>query len=150
MKPTKAAIIFASLTGNNAEIADFICEQLKVRKITVVLKEISQSDAFKLKNFDLVIIVLYTYAQGDLPPESLDFFDDLVSLTLKGVSFAAIGSGDHWYGNFCQAVLTFDQQFEKCQANRAAFPLLIEDRMTQIDQKKINSWLDQLFNNIKY
>ncbi|WP_236251436.1 flavodoxin domain-containing protein, partial [Lactiplantibacillus plantarum] len=70
----KAEIIYASLTGNNEEIAEIIQNQLREHHVDTNFTEIGQADAFDLPVADLIVIVPYTYGEGDLPEEGLDFF----------------------------------------------------------------------------
>ncbi|MFT8823333.1 flavodoxin domain-containing protein [Liquorilactobacillus satsumensis] len=140
----KAVVVFASLTGNNLEIAEFISKQLKAKKINTDLREISQCDPFSLKNVDLIIIVSYTYAAGNLPLEALNFYEDLENTVLTNIVFGITGSGDSWYGNFGKAVLKFDREMAKTGALRGASPLLIDDKMTISDQNRLSAWLTKL------
>lgn len=113
-------IIFATITGNNEEIADVISESLENKNFTVDVEEISQADAFDLENFDAVVVCPYTYDGGSLPEEGLDFFDDLEEVDLTGKFYAVAGSGDEFYGDdFCVAVDKFDAQLAKSGATKA-------------------------------
>ena len=48
-------VVFATITGNNEDVADIIAEALENKGITVDVEEISQVDAFDLEEFDGVI-----------------------------------------------------------------------------------------------
>ena len=53
----KAEIIYASLTGNNEEIAEIIQNQLREHHVDTNFTEIGQADAFDLPVADLIVIV---------------------------------------------------------------------------------------------
>lgn len=121
-----AKIIYATITGNNEKLADLIIERLSRNHIATVKEEISLSDAETLLNFDLIILVPYTYDLGALPDEGLDFYDDLATLDLTGIKYAVAGSGDDFYGSdFCKAVDIFDLAFQATNATKATANLKI-------------------------
>ncbi|USS92933.1 flavodoxin [Fructilactobacillus ixorae] len=97
---TQAHVVFATITGNNEDIADIVTEGLEDLGLTVKETEISQTDSDELLASDLIVICPYTYDEGNLPEEGLDFFDDLADLDLTGKIFGVAGSGDVFYQEF--------------------------------------------------
>ncbi len=43
----------------------------------------------------------YTYGDGELPDEMMDFYEDLVDLNLNGKIHGVVDSGDNFYDEFC-------------------------------------------------
>ena len=114
-------VVFATITGNNEDVADIIAEALENKGITVDVEEISQVDAFDLEEFDGVIACPYTYDEGALPDEGMDFYEDLADVDLSGKVYGVAGSGDTFYGEyFCTAVDDFGTQLAKAGATKGA------------------------------
>lgn len=117
-----AVVIFASLTGNTEEAAEIVASVLEQEyDINVEIYDAMQADAEDFLDFDLCFLGSYTYGiDGILPDEMLDFYDDLGELDLTDKVFGVFGSGDHFYEIFCGAVDTFEEQFIKTGATKAA------------------------------
>ena len=104
-----AKIVFASMTGNTEEIADIVADKLKELGLEVDIDECTTVDAEEFLEADIAIIASYTYGDGELPDEIVDFYEDLASLDLTGKIYGVVGSGDTFYDEFCKAVDDFDR-----------------------------------------
>ncbi|MDD1388052.1 flavodoxin [Pediococcus pentosaceus] len=121
-----AKVVFATITGNNEDCADIITEALEDLGVEVDETEISQTDAAELKDYDINVIVPYTYDEGALPEEGMDFFDDLAELDLSDKIFGVAGSGDTFYAEYyCLAVDKFSEAMTKAHAIQGAENLKI-------------------------
>ena len=121
-----AKVVFATITGNNEDCADIITEALEDLAVEVDETEISQTDAAELKDYDINVIVPYTYDEGALPEEGLDFYDDLDDLDLSGKIYGVAGSGDTFYEEFyCVAVDKFSEALTKANATKGTADLKI-------------------------
>lgn len=121
-----AKVVFATITGNNEDCADIITEALEDLGVEVDETEISQTDAAELKDYDINVIVPYTYDEGALPEEGLDFYDDLDDLDLSGKIYGVAGSGDTFYEEFyCVAVDKFSEALTKANATKGTADLKI-------------------------
>lgn len=60
----KAQVVYATLTGNNEDVADIIIEALENADVTVKKSEISQTEVDELEDVDIAVVVPYTYDQG--------------------------------------------------------------------------------------
>lgn len=121
-----AKVVFATITGNNEDCADIITEALEDLGVEVNETEISQTDAAELKDYDINVIVPYTYDEGALPEEGLDFYDDLADLDLSGKIYGVAGSGDTFYEEFyCVAVDKFSEALTKANATKGTADLKI-------------------------
>ncbi|MCK8617217.1 flavodoxin domain-containing protein [Fructobacillus sp. M158] len=116
-----AQVVFATITGNNEAVADNIIAILKDQGVQVEKSEISQTEPEELAKYDLAFLVPYTYDEGSLPDEGLDYFDDLADVSLSNLTYGIAGSGDTFYeGYYCLALDQFDEQMQKAGAKRAA------------------------------
>ena len=106
---TLAKIVYASMTGNTEEIAD----------IEVEIDECTQVDAADFEEADICVVATYTYGDGDLPDEIVDFYEDLQEIDLSGKIFGVCGSGDTFYDDFCKSVDDFEAVFTQIGAKKA-------------------------------
>ena len=115
-----AKIVFASMTGNTEEIADIVADKLKELGLEVDIDECTMVDAEEFLEADIAIVASYTYGDGELPDEIIDFYEDLASLDLTGKVYGVVGSGDTFYDEFCKAVDDFDAVFASTGATKGA------------------------------
>ncbi|WP_288528551.1 flavodoxin [uncultured Secundilactobacillus sp.] len=135
----KAQVVFATITGNNEDIADIITEQFEALGVEVTETEISQTEADDLKNVDICVVCPYTYDEGQLPDEGMDFYEDLKGLDLKGKIYGVAGSGDLFYeDDYNVAVDAFSAAFKQAGATQGAQDIKInlepdEDDIAALD-----------------
>ena len=108
-----AKIVYASMTGNTEEIADIVAKKLEELGHTVDVDECTTVDAADFEDADICIVATYTYGDGELPDEIVDFYEDLADLDLSGKIFGVVGSGDTFYDYFCHSVDEFVDSLEK-------------------------------------
>ncbi|MCL0311885.1 flavodoxin [Apilactobacillus sp. TMW 2.2459] len=146
----KAHVVFATITGNNEDVADIITEGLEDLDVEVTQTEMSQTDASELKSADICVICAYTYDEGSLPEEGLDFFEDLENLDLNGKVFGVAGSGDVYYQEFYNlAVDKFTDQLTKTGAKKGADSLKINLAPEEADIEKLDKFSNQLVTSFK-
>ena len=85
-----AKIVFASMTGNTEEIADIVADKLKELGLEVDIDECTTVDAEEFLEADIAIVASYTYGDGELPDEIVDFYEDLASLDLTGKIYGVL------------------------------------------------------------
>ncbi|OAQ01545.1 flavodoxin [Ligilactobacillus aviarius] len=142
----KAEIVFATITGNNEDIADIIAENLEEQGLDVQVDEISQADVSDFEDADLCIVCPYTYDEGNLPDEGMDFFDDLQETDLSGKIYGVAGSGDTFYGEYyCTAVDEFSRVLKEAGAIQGAPDVKINlSPDTDEDLDTLDQFTDQL------
>ncbi|MBD5430306.1 flavodoxin [Lactobacillus sp.] len=130
----KAQIVFASMTGNNEDMADILEENLQDAGFDVESTDVSFADASNYLDSDLCIMVTYTYGEGVMTDELKDFYDQLIGLNLTGKKFAVMGSGDKTYKeHYCENVDDFEKAFKNCGAIEVADPVKIENAVDDDD-----------------
>ncbi|MCQ6279623.1 flavodoxin [Bacillus sp. EB600] len=97
-------IVYASMTGNTEEIANLIGEGILQAGAAVDQKDILEVDVKELSNYEGILLGAYTWGDGDLPDEFLDFYEEMDSLDLTGIRSAAFGSCDSSYEHRGRAV----------------------------------------------
>lgn len=144
---TTAKIVYASMTGNNEEIAGILEEELQDLDIETNMSEIGFTDPSELLNYDLNFMVVYTYGEGDMPDEVADFYDDLKELKLTNKLYAVMGSGDIFYeDHFCETVDDFDKLLTEVGAIKAAPSLKINLEADNDDIEHIANVAKQVVN----
>lgn len=101
---TKVMIVYASMTGNTQEIADILGEELEKYDIEVEIEECISVDPEDLLEYDGALIGGYTYDDGQLPDEFVDFYEDMADVDFSGKVCASFGSGDTFYDEYCLTV----------------------------------------------
>ncbi|MCB5953224.1 flavodoxin [Enterococcus sp. BWT-B8] len=117
---TLAKIVYASMTGNTEEIADIVAEAFENLTVEVEIDECTQVDAEDFKDADICVVATYTYGDGELPDEIVDFYEELQEINLNGKIFGVCGSGDTFYEEFCKSVDDFEAVFSKIGAVKGA------------------------------
>jgi len=142
-----ARIVYASMTGNNEEIAGIVEEAFEDLNIDVTTTEVSQSVAADFEDVDICVIAMYTYSdvgEGELPDEALDFYEDLQTLDLTGKVYGCCGSGDRFYDDFATTVDKFDKAFAKTGATKGAENVKIDLDADEDDIKNLEAFTKSL------
>ncbi len=118
---TSAIIIYSSLTGNTAEIADLLAEELEDQSIDVTIFDAMEADPSDMLDYDIILVGSYTFGNdAEIPDEMLDYYDEIAELDLSGKPFGVFGSGDDFYPKFATVVDDFEAQFLKSGAIKVA------------------------------
>lgn len=140
-----AKVIFATITGNNEDVADIITEKFERLGVDVAKEEISQADATEFNDVDICVVVPYTYDEGALPEEGLDFYEDLQDLDLTGKIYGCAGSGDTFYDDdYCRAVTDFSNALKKAGATQGAKDVFVNLAPEADDVKALDAFTEQL------
>ena len=141
----KAQIVFASMTGNDEDMAEILEENLQDAGFDVENIDVSFADSSSYLDADLCVMVTYTYGEGVMTDELKDFYDQLVTLDLSGKKFAVMGSGDKTYkDHYCENVDDFEKAFIKCGAVEVAKPVKIENAVDDEDIDLIDQATEEI------
>lgn len=132
------------MTGNTEEIADIVSEALENLDIEVEIDECTSVEAEDLLDYDINIVATYTYGDGELPDEIVDFYDDLQDLDLSGKIYGVVGSGDTFYDEFCKSVDEFDEAFAKTGATKGAESVKVDLAAEDEDIEKLEAFAKAL------
>ena len=139
-----AKIVYASMTGNTEEIADIVAKKLEELGHTVEVDECTTVDASDFEDVDVAIVATYTYGDGDLPDEIVDFYEDLKDLDLSGKVYGVVGSGDTFYDEFCKSVDDFEAAFAMTGANKGADSVKVDLAAEDDDIVRLEAFAEQL------
>jgi flavodoxin I len=90
-------MVYASMTGNTEELAELIAEGIRKTGGSVEIKDILEADVTDFHNYDGILLGAYTWGDGELPDEFLDFYDEMDLINIAGKKAAAFGSCDSSY-----------------------------------------------------
>ena len=143
-----AKIVFASMTGNTEEIADIVADKLRDLGLDVDVDECTTVDASDFLEADIAIVATYTYGDGELPDEMMDFYEDLADLNLNGKIYGVVGSGDTFYDEFCKAVDDFDAAFAATGAVKGAESIKVDLSAEDDDIARLEAFAESLVNKV--
>ncbi|SMO95941.1 flavodoxin [Melghirimyces algeriensis] len=112
---TKVLLIYSSMTGNTEEMAEAIAEGVKERA-SLEVKDVLEAEATEMIDYDGLLLGAYTWGDGELPDEFLDFYDDMEELDLRNKKAAVFGSCDSSYPHFGAAVDILIETLQACGA----------------------------------
>lgn len=141
---TLAKIVYASMTGNTEEIADIVAEALENLAIEVEISECTQVDAEDFSDADICVVATYTYGDGELPDEIVDFYEELQETDLTGKIYGVCGSGDTFYDEFCKSVDDFDVAFSKTGATKGTDNIKVDLAAEEEDIQTLESFAKKL------
>lgn len=141
----KALVVYATITGNNEDVADMVTGALEDLGVDVEMTEMTMADVADFDDVDLCVVCPYTYDEGSLPDEGLDFFDDLKEADLAGKVYGVAGSGDTFYGDdYCKAVDEFGAAFEQAGATKGSENVHINLAPDAEDEERLASFAKDL------
>ena len=148
---SQIGIIYASMSGRNEQISKYLEQQFIKLGQSVDRHEISQFETEKLSDYQAFIIVSYTYHDGQIPDEALDFFDDLQTVDLTGKPYALTGSSSMKHEHFGRALDYLDQQLVHLGALRASAILKINEDADRADLARLDALCQQVidFNQLR-
>jgi flavodoxin I len=132
----KCIMVYASMTGNTEEMANAIAEGVREAGATIDVGDILLADAITLMQFDAIILGAYTWGDGDLPDEFLDFYEEMGVIDLSGKHAAVFGSCDSSYEHFGNAVDILEQKLTERGAIKTIDSLKIEQTPTNEDLER--------------
>ncbi|MFD6442630.1 flavodoxin [Peribacillus sp. NPDC060186] len=119
---SKIIMIFASMSGNTEEMANTIAEGItEISGVNIEKIDIMEGpEASILGDYDGILLGAYTWGDGELPDDFLDFYEELDHIDLTGKKAAVFGSCDSSYPQYGAAV---DILTEKLRGQGAAIVL---------------------------
>lgn len=143
-----AKIVYASMTGNTEEIADIVADKLRELGVDVDVDECTTVDADEFQDVDIAVVASYTYGDGDLPDEIVDFYEDLKDLDLTGKVYGVVGSGDTFYDYFCKSVDEFELAFAGTGATKGADSVKVDLAAEDDDIAKLEAFAESLLTKL--
>jgi Flavodoxins len=140
----KIALIYASKSGRNEKVAQYLKQQFQQLGQPVELAEMAGFPVEHLADFAGIVLVSYTYYEGQLPDEAVAFFDELETVDLRGKYYALTGSSSIQHHYFGRALDLFDQKLAHLGANRATAVLKINLDSDRADLARLDAFCQQI------
>ncbi|RKD21871.1 flavodoxin [Ammoniphilus oxalaticus] len=122
----KLLIVYASLSGNTEEIASVIAAGIHEDGFEVDMKEVESVTPEELLEYDGILLGSYTWGDGELPDEYIEFYEGLDALDLSEKKAAVFGSGDTSYEHFCGGVDVLEEKLTELGAELTLEGLRVE------------------------
>jgi flavodoxin I len=103
----KAAIIYSSITGNTATLAEIIHEKMEEQGLSTDLIPVDEFKENQLYEYDVIAIGTYSWDNGELPLEMEEVYEAFEMHDTKHIITGVFGTGDSFYPYFCGAVNVF-------------------------------------------
>jgi len=97
-------LIYASMTGNTEEMAEAIAQGIRSAGGELSVKMAMDAQGSELLGYDGIVLGSYTWGDGELPDEFLDFYEEMDELDLTGTQSTVFGSCDSGYLEYGAAV----------------------------------------------
>ncbi|MDQ0874149.1 flavodoxin I [Paenibacillus sp. V4I3] len=107
-------------------MADAIAEGLKEAGVEPVVKNVIDTNAEEITHYDGILLGSYTWGDGDLADDFLDFYDEMDDIQLDGKKAAVFGSCDSSYSEYGAAVDTLVTKLKELGAEVTLEGLKIE------------------------
>jgi flavodoxin I len=141
-------IVYASMTGNTEEMAECVAAGIREAGWDPTVEDVMDVDASKLEAYDGLLLGAYTWGDGGLPDEFLDFYDDMEDLQLNGKKAAVFGSCDSSYEKIGAAVDILIDKVRQLGAEVAMEGLKIELTLSDEDKDKCKQFGKQFVQHL--
>ncbi|WP_100400020.1 flavodoxin domain-containing protein [Bacillus sp. FJAT-44742] len=138
----KAAVIYASVTGNTEELAELIKKYLEMRDIDVVSYPSALFPLSQLQDFQIVAVGTYTWGNGEIPREMRDLYTAFEEHGSKKLTTGVFGTGDSLFPRYCGAVNEFRDMLYVC--TNLAVTLKVELTPQKKDDQRCERFVDSL------
>ncbi|GEN57477.1 flavodoxin [Halolactibacillus alkaliphilus] len=147
----KIAVAYASMTGNTECIADEVKRYLEEQGIEYASFHIGSDDfyALDLVDYDGIFFGSYTYGDGDLPFELMDFYDEVEDEDLTGRVIGLFGSCDSFYPLYGVALDQFKERFESAGATVVGELVKVDLDPDEDDYKRTRHMVDDVLAALK-
>lgn len=109
----RCILVYASMTGNTEAMAEAIMGGLTQCGCHPAQLPMYKARAAQLLDYDYIMIGSYTWGDGEVPDEALDFYDELDDISLEGKKAAVFGSCDSNYLEYGAAVDQLEQKLRQ-------------------------------------
>lgn len=144
----KILVTYISMSGRNEKIAQHLTDYLS-KKADVDLEQMVDTDAYSIPEYDAVIVVTYTYGDGQVPDEAQDFYEDLLDVDLEKTKFAVLGSSSKTHIHFGRAVDYFTMQLNSANGDQVADSVKINEDPDEGDLKRVERLGDYVINSLE-
>ncbi len=141
----EAVVLVGTETGNAEDVADELVAALEEMDVETRVVDMEDADTGLLDSGRAVIICTATHGDGELPENSIEFYETLEEERpdLSGVSFAICVLGDSVYPDFCEAGRTWSRFLTELGATEMIERYVIDGFPEDEDIKGAREWVER-------
>lgn len=147
---TPVLLVYASMTGNTEEMAEYVAAGVREAGQEIMVKEVLDTNPSDLEQAPFILLGAYTWGDGDLPDEFLDLYDELDGLDLSGKAAAVFGSCDSSYPEVGAAVHILERKLKERGARLVLPGLKVELAPDEQDRERCKEWGRSAVNNASH
>ncbi|MGH3148276.1 MAG: flavodoxin domain-containing protein [Rubrobacter sp.] len=139
----RVVILVGTETGTAEDVAHGFAGALEEAGVGVELVDMEEAEPGILGDERAVVICTATHGDGELPYNSLDFFEALGTERpdLRGTSYGVCGLGDSSYPDFCRAGRTWSRFLAKLGAREVIGRHEIDGLVDDADVEGACEWV---------
>lgn len=124
----EALMLYSSMTGRTERMAERMISYMKEASIGVKVKTFVENDidVQQLLAYDMIFVGVYTWADGELPLEAEDLFDEIHTLDFTGKVCGVFGSADSSYEDYGTAVEIMYEELEDAGATMVPDSIIVD------------------------
>ena len=121
-------MLYSSMTGRTERMAERMITYMKEESIEVKVKTFVENDidVQQLLAYDMIFVGVYTWADGELPLEAEDLFDEIHTLDFTGKVCGVFGSADSSYEDYGTAVEIMYEELEDAGATMVPDSIIVD------------------------
>ena len=121
-------MLYSSMTGRTERMAERMISYMKEASIGVKVKTFVENDidVQQLLAYDMIFVGVYTWADGELPLEAEDLFDEIHTLDFTGKVCGVFGSADSSYEDYGTAVEIMYEELEDARATMVPDSIIVD------------------------
>lgn len=121
-------MLYSSMTGRTERMAERMISYMKEASIGVKVKTFVENDidVQQLLAYDMIFVGVYTWADGELPLEAEDLFDEIHTLDFTGKVCGVFGSADSSYEDYGTAVEIMYEELEDAGATMVPDSIIVD------------------------
>ncbi len=143
----KAAVIYASVTGNTYMLAQMVYDHLLEAKLVADMFPINQLTTVDLQKYDMILIGTYTWGSGEIPRDMMPLYKEFEKGELTRSVTGVFGTGDKCYPYYCGAVSQFRDMLHV--HSDLAVTLKIELMPQQKDKENCKRFVEKVLQRVK-
>ncbi len=141
----KAVILVGTETGTAEDLADELAAALGGAGIEADVVDMEEAEPDLLDGSRAVVVCTATHGDGQLPDNSLGFYEKLRAERpdLGGVLFCVCGLGDDAYADFCEAGRIWSRFLEELGAEEVIERYEIDGFPEEEDVEGAREWMEE-------
>lgn len=141
----RAVVLVGTETGSAEDLAEELAAMLEGAGVEAEVVDMEDADPGLLDGGSAVIVCTATHGDGELPDNSVGFFEALGEEwpDLEGVMFCVCGLGDSVYPDFCEAGKIWSSFLADLGATEVVDRFEIDGFPEQEDVESAREWVER-------